>query len=300
MCAQPVRQFPARAAARRVLVVVLGALALLAAGAGPAAAHISISPAKAGPGQAALYTLGVPTEQGEADTVEVEVRLPEGFDLEAAQNVPGWETVLPTPTGARSVTWRGGRIPAGTFTAFELQGLNPSRAGALAFEVVQRHGDASSTAWAGPATSETPAPFVQLAQGFGTDGADAPAGTDGAGTDGGGTGSGQAGAGAGPGRAGAGPAATGAVPSVGGVPQAADPLARSRAAIAIALAVAALGLLLAPLALGVLRRRVLARELAPGSAAPTPATGDGPADGGPAAAGPGVSRVAPARGRPRR
>lgn len=245
-----------RPAGRRALVLCALPPLVLAALAAPAMAHVDISPATSGPGQSQLYTLQVPNETDDQAAVEVDVTLPKEFQLEVAEDVPGWETVVTKVGGVPvSVTWRGGRIPVDTYATFGLVGRNPDALGPLTWGAVQRY-EHSTVSWTGAAGSDTPAPVVDLVPG----------------------GAAEAPTAAGPGTQGRPPQATPATPAAGPVAPAAsatDPLARSRSAAGIALAVLALGLVLGPLALRALRARTTPDPAPEAVAPPAPPVGPG-------------------------
>ena len=224
------------ATVRRALTLAGITATLLAAFALPASAHVEVTPARAAPGQLQLYTIQVPNELPDQAPVEVDLTLPTGFVLDVAQALPGWQTVISKQAGAPvGVAWKDGSIPVGTFTAFQVQGRNPARSGPLTWRAVQRY-ERSTVTWSGAAGSAAPAPVVQLVKGAAAGGDATVVG------------------------AAAPPAAS-----------AMDPLARSRAAFAIAVGVAALGLVLAPLALTALRRWTApAPPAAPPHSAATP------------------------------
>lgn len=224
---------------RRALTLAGITGTLLAAFALPASAHVEVTPARAAPGQLQRYTIEVPNELPDQATVEVDVTLPAGFVLDVAQALPGWQTVISKQGGVPvGVAWKGGRIPVGTFTTFQVQGRNPARSGPLTWRAAQRY-ERSTVNWTGAAGSSEPAPVVQLVKG-------AAAGVDTAGVE-----------------------SAPAAPSSSTT----DQLARSRAAFAIAVGVAALGLVLAPLALAALRRWTApAPPSAPAHTSATPRT----------------------------
>lgn len=211
----------------------------------PASAHIDVTPDRAAPGQLQRYTIEVPNELPDQATVAVDVTLPAGFVLDVAQALPGWQTIISKQAGAPvGVAWKGGRIPVGTFSTFQVQGRNPAHPGPLTWRAVQ-HYERTTVDWSGGAGSPEPAPVVQLVKGAVTGGADAGVGT------------------------------SQLAPPVSA---SSDHLARSRAAVAIALGVGALGLVLAPLALAALRRWTAPAPPAgpPGTAAasqPEPSSG---------------------------
>lgn len=206
---------------RRLLVVTGVAVTVLLGVASPAFAHVSLTPQSAPAGRLQLYTVQVPNELPDQATVEIDVTLPAGFVLDVAQSVPGWSTVITRRAGTPvAVAWKAGRIPVGTFASFQIQGRNPPQQGSIRWPTVQRY-ERTTVTWNGAATAEDAAPYVRLV---------APGTTLAGGVDG-----------------------SPPVPLSTG--EATDQLARSRAALGIALALLALGLVLGPLSVGFLRRR---------------------------------------------
>mgnify|MGYP000376667160 CR=1 FL=1 len=90
------------ATVRRALTLAGITGTLLAAFALPASAHVAVTPARAAPGQLLLYTIQVPNELPDQDTVELDVTLPTGFTLDVAQALPGWQTVISKQAGLAS------------------------------------------------------------------------------------------------------------------------------------------------------------------------------------------------------
>ncbi len=184
----------------------------------PASAHVDLVPATVAPTTFTKFTFSVPNEKQDADTVEVQVQIPDGFLVEAGQALSGWRTVVERADNGiiTSVTWRGSTIGPGTFAEFAVLGRSPADEGTLAFPVAQRYED-EVVRWDGAADSDNPAPMLEVAAGAGSDGTDTSGGRV--------------------------PAADPAVdPSVTGPTTEAgeDPLARSRAALALALSGATL------------------------------------------------------------
>ena len=195
----------------------------------PASAHVDLVPAAVAPTTFTKFTFSVPNEKQDSDTVEVQVQIPDGFLVEAGQAVSGWRTAVERADNGiiTSVTWRGSAIGPGTFAEFAVLGRSPADEGTLAFPVTQRYDD-EVVRWDGAADSDNPAPMLEVAEGAAADasGGRVPPAAD--------------------------PATTTPTTEAGE-----DPLARSRAALALALsgatAIAAGGLL----ALLLLRRRTL-------------------------------------------
>jgi uncharacterized protein YcnI len=247
---------------RGVVLAALVAIAgVLLGSVATAQAHVEVTPATAAPGQFLVYTVTVPNERDDSATIEIDLSLPAGFALDAAEQKAGWTTVVHkrkdgTPD---QVSWRGGKIPVATYATFSLQGRNPKSGKSLTWNAIQRYENAT-VVWAGPESSPNPASVVQLS------------GTATAGT------------------------ATTPVTSA----QRSDPVARSRAALALVLAGAALIIALA-LSLGrFIRRRDRALDglASSGDLAPSaPAARSGRDGGGSAGASAGKSQSRAAAGK---
>ena len=136
-------------AAGRVLLVLGGAGAGLLALAGPAFAHVTITPGSAPQGSTAELTFKVPNEESTAATVELQVQVPTAHPIAQflVKPVPGWtvtvQTItLPKPivtddgsftTAVSEVTWKGGTIRPGQYQDFSVSADPlPSGVGALA------------------------------------------------------------------------------------------------------------------------------------------------------------------------
>jgi uncharacterized protein YcnI len=148
---------------RRALAAAALTAAALVASAGTASAHVAVTPERSAPGEFLAYTLTVPNELEGQSTTDVEVTLPGGFTLEAAQAVPGWTTrVTKGADGtAERIRWSGGRIPPGTFAAFQLRGRNGDQAATLAWKAVQRY-ERTTVSWTGAADDDTPAATTRI------------------------------------------------------------------------------------------------------------------------------------------
>jgi uncharacterized protein YcnI len=181
----------------RALRIAAAAGLLLVAGAGPAAAHVTVSSPDATPGGFGKLVVRVPTESDTASTVKVQVTLPAEtpFAFVSTKPHPGWtvattERTLDEPVtvegftlskAVATVTWTasadGTGIGPGQFDEFELSlGPFPASAGALPFPATQTYDDGTVVQWNQPSQEgqeepEHPAPTLQLAAA--ADGADA-------------------------------------------------------------------------------------------------------------------------------
>lgn len=222
MTPRPARSLPA-----------IGTLALAATllPAAAASAHVTVDPPGAAAGQLVQLTFTVPNEQPDQATTGLDVALPKGFLLEAAQTVPGWTTTVDTAPDKTpiAVHWTGGKSAPKTYVTFGLRGRMPSGGSTAVFPAVQRY-ERTRTEWTKPdQTTDLPAPVVTLQPDL--------KGLDGS----------ALGQTPGPG--------TGATAGRAGTSAGADALARSRSSLAVALGLGSLLLALGSLGATLLLRR---------------------------------------------
>jgi uncharacterized protein YcnI len=231
--------------------------------AGPAAAHVGIEPATAAPGQFGTYTLTVPNERPDQDTVALDVTVPAGFQLAEAESVPGWQTVIDTRSDGTvsAVHWRNGHLPPHTFAQFRLRGRTGNAAGRLAFNAAQ-HYERELEEWTGAPDSEHPAPTIIVA----TAAANAPAPSTTAAANP------HAPSATADSAATAPSAVVQVAPAQAGTVAGTDSLARSRASLALMLALTALLAVSTLLGLTVLRRRVAGEDESARGGSSAPAT----------------------------
>jgi uncharacterized protein YcnI len=166
---------------RRVGVagLVIGAVLLVA---GPAWAHVTISPASAPKGSDAVLSFNVPDESESASTTQVAITFPTDHPIAEAlvKPIPGWTAKvatmkvakpIQTDAGAvteavKSVTWSGGAIAPGQFQQFTVSVGLPD-ANSLEFKAVQTYSDGTVVHWIestppGGPEPEHPAPVLTL------------------------------------------------------------------------------------------------------------------------------------------
>lgn len=173
-----------------------GAVLLLA---GPAFAHVTVSPGDAEKGSYTTVNFKVPNERDDASTVKLEVTIPTDHPLASVmpQPVPGWDVKVTTSkldkpvemhgekvdTAVSKVTWSGGEIKPGTFQQFPLSvGQLPENADQLVFKTLQTYSNKEIVRWIevptdGAAEPENPAPVLKLVAP--AKASDAPAGSTG-------------------------------------------------------------------------------------------------------------------------
>ncbi len=186
---------------------VLGAAGIgVAALAGTASAHVTITPGSAPQGSAAELTFKVPNEEQTAATVELQLQVPTAHPIAQllVKPVPGWTVTVQTVTLAKpivtddgsfatavsEVTWKGGKILPGQYQDFSVSADPlPSGVGQLAFKAVQTYSNGDVVRWidlpqAGQPEPEHPAPVLTLTRaGAGADAASGSAGAEAGGSD---------------------------------------------------------------------------------------------------------------------
>jgi uncharacterized protein YcnI len=137
-----------------------------------ASAHARISPAVSVTNKLQLYSLAVPTEKDGLTTSKIVMAVPTGFGIDSFVPPPtGWHMqVQQTGSGNNAVvtkvTWTGGRTPTGEDSLFQFL-AQPSSAKSYTFQVEQTYSDGSIVNWAGPESSDAPAPTIEAATSLG-------------------------------------------------------------------------------------------------------------------------------------
>ena len=109
-------------------ISVCSALVLAA----PAAAHLSIDPAKVVKASEVELVFSVPNEDDAIGIDHVTLGIPQDFQLDDVEAKPGWTQ---SRTG-QAVTWSGGLIPKGTFARFAIRGTAPDMVETVLFNVL--------------------------------------------------------------------------------------------------------------------------------------------------------------------
>jgi periplasmic copper chaperone A len=205
------RSRTSRGLVQRAAAVAAGSLIAVVALAGPAFAHVVITPSSAPAGSAAELTFRVPDEEAKAATVELQVKIPTDHPIAQllVKPVPGWTASVTTVTLAKpittddgtfdsavsEVTWTGGKILAGQFQDFSVSADPlPSGISQLVFKAVQTYSNGDVVRWIdlaqpGEPAPEHPAPTLALTAGdTGTTGGTAAGPMDMSGTSGSGDG----------------------------------------------------------------------------------------------------------------
>jgi hypothetical protein len=92
--------------------------------------------------------------------------VPNGFGIDSfAPPPPGWQMTQQTTGSGNNavitkVTWTGGHTPTGEDSLFQFL-AQPSSAQTYTFQVQQTYSDGSIVNWAGPESSDSPAPTIE-------------------------------------------------------------------------------------------------------------------------------------------
>jgi uncharacterized protein YcnI len=158
-----------RAAARTGIVLAAMATGLVFAAS--AFAHAELSPSVALSKHLQLFSLAVPTEKENATTAKVELTPPSGFGIDSFVPAPGWKREEQTTgtgeeTTVQTVTWTGGKVPTEEDALFQFL-ASPDASKTYTFKVRQTYSDGTVVDWAGPESSDTPAPTVEAKSSLG-------------------------------------------------------------------------------------------------------------------------------------
>jgi uncharacterized protein YcnI len=138
-----------------IVMVALGVTAAVVGGSTAAWAHDLVTPAYVVAGSKATVTVLVVNEH-ELPTDGLEMRLPAGFVLTAAQDVPGWRTDVQRQADgtASAVRWTGGLVNRNASAEFVVTGNAPPTAGSLIWAVAQK--SVGSKTYIAPPVDVTP------------------------------------------------------------------------------------------------------------------------------------------------
>jgi uncharacterized protein YcnI len=137
-----------------------------------ASAHARVSPAVSLSGKLQLYSLAVPTEKSGLTTRKIVMTVPNGFGIDSFVPPPAGWSMQTQQSGSGNnavvtrVTWTGGKTPTGEDSLFQFL-AQPASAKTYTFQVEQTYSDGSIVNWAGPESSDAPAPTIDAASSLG-------------------------------------------------------------------------------------------------------------------------------------
>ena len=152
---------------KTLLATLVIALALPAS----AFAHARVSPATSLSGELQLYSLAVPTEKENLTTTKIVLTVPDGFGIDSFVASPGWTRQVQAQGSGedavvQKVTWTGGSTPTGEDSLFQFL-AQPAKSTTYTFHVEQTYSDGSVVDWAGPESSDSPAPTIKAVSSIG-------------------------------------------------------------------------------------------------------------------------------------
>jgi periplasmic copper chaperone A len=178
---------PTRTVLRRVGIVGATTAATLLLFAGPALAHITVTPDSVAVGSTDVLTFHVPNEEAKADTVKVDVQIPTDHPIALllVEPPPGWTASVKTVALAKplvtddgkftqavsEVIWSGGKILPGQFQDFSISAdPMPTGESQVTFKTIQTYSNGDTVRWIdlkqpGQAAPAHPAPSVTLTTG---------------------------------------------------------------------------------------------------------------------------------------
>jgi uncharacterized protein YcnI len=133
-----------------------GVLVAVLAIAPSAFAHAHLFPDEMGADHSALLQLGVPNEEDNASTTQIQMTVPSGFDLGSIAPVAGWTATV----SGNTVTWKG-EISGSELALLPFTG-SAKEEGEYAFTIRQTYSDGSIVNWSGNEDSDTPAARVTV------------------------------------------------------------------------------------------------------------------------------------------
>jgi len=111
-------------------------------------AHMDIEPKMTLPNRWETFVVSVPTET-DTPTVEVQLMIPEGFEVEAVGHRPDWDMAIQRNQQGivRAIVWSGGQIPPLTFEEFKILAKVPKGPGSYEWQARQRYSGEQDSAW---------------------------------------------------------------------------------------------------------------------------------------------------------
>jgi uncharacterized protein YcnI len=153
---------------RKTGLLTMACLCCLLLWAGVASAHVVVYPQQTTQGAYEKFTVRVPSEKKDVNTVKVELRFnPADVTISRFEPKPGWTyQVTRDASGAiTSVVWtaQGDGLSPTEFAEFNMQGKVSDKATSITWKAYQTYKDGSVVEWVGAAGSDTPASVTQVA-----------------------------------------------------------------------------------------------------------------------------------------
>jgi uncharacterized protein YcnI len=151
-------------------ISMIGAITLFV---GVASAHVTVQPQETTQGKYEVFTVRVPSESEDVQTMKVEVKFPEEVNITRFEAKPGWTyEVQKDDTGKiTSATWttEAEGLTASEFVQFNVQGKVADDAEEIVWKAYQTYSDGSVVEWVGAPDADKPASFTAVNPADGSD-----------------------------------------------------------------------------------------------------------------------------------
>ncbi|WP_127587426.1 YcnI family copper-binding membrane protein [Paenibacillus koleovorans] len=173
---------------KKLLALLSVSLMAMMLFAGLASAHVTVLPSTTTQGVYEKFTVRVPSETANTNTVKVEVKFPEGVTISRVEPKPDWKYEL-SKDGTGKITGvvftaTGAGLAVTEFTEFNLSGKVAADAKTLSWKAYQTYKDGSVAEWVGAEGSAKPASVTTVKPGTGDSGGHDTGGSHSASADG--------------------------------------------------------------------------------------------------------------------
>lgn len=153
------------------MAVLLGAVLMLMLS-GVASAHVTVWPKTTTQGAYEVFTVRVPSEKKDVETLKVQVKVPDGAEVSRYEPLPGWKVSLEKDASGKivSLTWtadQGQGLTAEQFNEFKMSAKVAADAKELSWKAYQTYSDNSVVEWIGAPDADYPASVTMVGAGTG-------------------------------------------------------------------------------------------------------------------------------------
>jgi uncharacterized protein YcnI len=146
---------------KKLLILTIAMIGAITLFAGAASAHVSVQPQETSQGKYEVFTVRVPSEKEDAETMKVEVKFPEEVNITRFEAKPGWtyEAQKDDTGKITSVVWTAEEkgLSGTEFVQFNIQGKVGDEATEIVWKAYQTYSDGSTVEWIGAPDADKPA-----------------------------------------------------------------------------------------------------------------------------------------------
>ncbi|MFK7695601.1 YcnI family protein [Paenibacillus sp. HJGM_3] len=146
---------------KKVTLLLSASLLMMMLFASMASAHVVVYPQQTTQNAFEKFTVRVPSETANTNTVKVEIKFPEGVTVSRVEPKPDWKYELTKDATGKITgvvfTATGAGLAATEFTEFNLSGKVAADAKTLSWKSYQTYKDGSVAEWVGAEGSQKPA-----------------------------------------------------------------------------------------------------------------------------------------------